>query len=147
MTDEPTILAQRVSAKMESGDTAASLLGIRLEEVKPGYARMRMMVTPDHVNGHAMCHGGVIFALADTSFAHACNSRNVATVAAGADISFLSPARIGEELEAVAIERALGGRTGVYDIEIVEVDSRRRVALFRGRSHALHRPVVPEPKA
>jgi acyl-CoA thioesterase len=144
---DPQALAESVSAKMANGDAAAALLGISLEEVKPGYARMRMVVTPDHVNGHAMCHGGMIFALADTSFAHACNSRNVATVAAGADISFLSPARIGEVLEAVAIERALGGRTGVYDIEIVEVESRRRVALFRGRSHALQRPVVPEPKA
>jgi acyl-CoA thioesterase len=141
---DPQALAERVSAKMGAGDAAASLLGIRLEEVRPGYARMRMVVTQDHANGHAMCHGGMIFALADTAFAHACNSRNVATVAAGADISFLSPAKVGEELEAVAIERALGGRTGLYDIEIVEVESRRRVALFRGRSHALHRQVTSE---
>jgi acyl-CoA thioesterase len=141
---DPQKLAERVSATRASGDAAASLLGIRLEEVKPGYARMRMVVTPDHANGHAICHGGMIFALADTAFAHACNSRNVATVAAGADISFLSPAQVGEELEAVAIERALGGRTGLYDIEVVEAESRRKIALFRGRSHALRRPMVQD---
>jgi acyl-CoA thioesterase len=141
---ESDSLARRASEAMGAGDAAAQLLGIRLEEVRPGFARMRMLVRPEHVNGHAICHGGLIFSLADTAFAHACNSRNVATVAAGAEISFLSPAKLGEELEAVAVERALQGRSGIYDVEVTAVATGRRIALFRGRSHALQRPVIQE---
>ena len=102
-----------------------------------------MPVRPDMVNGHATCHGGFIFALADSAFAFACNSHNRATVAAGAAIEFLAPARAGDVLIAEAQEQALGGRLGVYDV-VVSREVGERVALFRGRSYVLRTPVIAD---
>ena len=95
-----------------------------------------MTVRGDMVNGHGMCHGGLVAALADSGFALACNSRGVASVAAGFDVSFLRPAREGERLEAVATERTLRGRSGLYDVTVTGADG-EVVAEFRGRSRAL----------
>ena len=136
-------LAQRTATAMFERDLASQGLGIVVEEVKPGFVRLRMPVRPDMVNGHATCHGGFIFALADSAFAFACNSHNRATIAAGAAIEFLAPARAGDVLIAEAQEQSLGGRLGVYDV-VVSREAGERVALFRGRSCALRTAVIAD---
>lgn len=131
-----------VAAEMRRRDRVAEWLGIVLEEIAPGRARMTMRVRPEMVNTHGVCHGGLIFTLADTAFGYACNSHNLNTVAAGASIEFIAPARLGDALTAVAQERALTGRTGVYDVEVTDGQG-RRIALFRGKSHRISGTVVP----
>ncbi|MDE2418930.1 MAG: hydroxyphenylacetyl-CoA thioesterase PaaI, partial [Burkholderiales bacterium] len=100
-----------------------------------------MQVRPDMVNGHHICHGGLIFTLADSAFAYACNSYNLNTVASACHIDFLAPAREGDVLEATATERSATGRTGVYDIE-VKVQGGKQVALFRGKSYRIKGEVI-----
>jgi acyl-CoA thioesterase len=95
-----------------------------------------MRIRPDMVNGHRICHGGLIFALADSAFAFACNSYGDNTVAAGAAIEFLLPAREGDLLRAIASERWRTGRAGIYEIEVCNQRD-EAVALFRGRSHQI----------
>lgn len=109
---------------------------MRIIEVRPGYAELKMMVREDMLNGHTMCHGGFIFTLADSAFAFACNSYGIATVAAGAVIDFLLPAFAGDELTAQAVEQTLAGRSGVYDVAVSNQKG-QRVALFRGRSRQI----------
>jgi acyl-CoA thioesterase len=114
---------------------------MRILEMRPGYARLSMQVTGTMVNGHQICHGGLIFTLADSTFAFACNSYNSVTVAAGGTIEFLQAARLGDELTASAQERSRSRRTGVYDVD-VRNQSGECVAMFRGRSHEIGGPVV-----
>jgi acyl-CoA thioesterase len=114
-------------------DRASRTLGLALEEIGPGYARMSMQVREDMVNGHAICHGGFIFTLADSTFAFACNSHNHVTVAQGATIEFLAPGKLGDVLTAIGEERHMAGKTGIYDIRVSNQDG-RSVALFRGKS-------------
>jgi acyl-CoA thioesterase len=102
-----------------------------------------MTVRADMLNGHEICHGGFIFTLADSSFAYACNSYNLNTVASGCAIDFLAPAREGDVLVAVAQERSISGRTGVYDIE-VKSEAGVKIALFRGKSYRIKGHVVDE---
>jgi acyl-CoA thioesterase len=135
-------LAHAVGRAMYDADNASRSLGMVLEEIRPGQATMRMIVRDDMINGHDICHGGLIFTLADSAFAFACNARNQVTVAAGAEIHFISPARKGETLVAVARERASAGRSGVYDIEVTDRASGRIVALFRGRSRRIDGSIV-----
>ena len=119
-TDEAlaTALAQDAVNAMWSRDQAAQALGMEIRQVLAGSATLRMRVRKDMVNGHQICHGGLIFTLADTAFAYACNSYNQNTVASACHIDFLAPGREGDVLEAVAIERSSAGRTGVYDVEV-----------------------------
>jgi acyl-CoA thioesterase len=140
-------LAQAVGRAMYDADNASRSLGMVLEEIRPGQATLRMIVRDDMINGHDICHGGLIFTLADSAFAFACNARNQVTVAAGAEIHFISPARRGETLIAVARERASAGRSGVYDIEVTDRASGRLVALFRGRSRRIEGSIVDADKA
>ena len=100
-----------------------------------------MTVRPDMVNGHHICHGGLIFTLADSAFAYACNSYNKNTVASACHIDFLAPAKEGDILEAEAVEQSLSGRTGVYDIT-VRTRSGKTVALFRGKSYRINGEVI-----
>lgn len=125
-------LADACAAALYERDVAARSLDIRVDAVSPGHATLSMQVRADMVNGHAICHGGYIFTLADTAFAYACNSHNHNTVAAGARIDFLAPARLGDRLVASASETSLRGKSGVYDVVV----SREGVqlALFRGNS-------------
>ena len=95
----------------------------------------------DMVNGHHICHGGLIFTLADSAFAYACNSYNLNTVASACSIDFLAPGREGDVLEATAVERSASGRTGVYDVE-VKVVGGNTVALFRGKSYRIKGEVI-----
>jgi acyl-CoA thioesterase len=137
----PENLASLAAAAMFARDIAAQSLGIRIDEVRPGYARISMRIRQDMLYGHDMCHGGLIFTLADTAFAYACNSRNRATVAAGGAIEFLAPARANDVLIAEAEEQVLGGQLGVYDV-VVRREQGERVALFRGRSYAIRGEVI-----
>jgi acyl-CoA thioesterase len=129
-------LAEAVRKRMYADDAATRGLGIAIESIGPGTARATMQVRPDMLNGHRTCHGGFITTLADSAFAFACNSRNQVTVAAGIVVDFLAPAHEGDVLVAEAHEVALNGATGVYDI-VVSNQQGRRIAVMRGRSHAL----------
>jgi acyl-CoA thioesterase len=142
---EAQTLAERVAAGMYARDTASQAMGMRIVRVAPGHAEMAMTVRADMLNGHAICHGGFIFTLADSAFAFACNSYNLSTVASGCTIDFLAPAREGDVLTAVAQERSVSGRTGVYDIEVVNQRG-EAIALFRGKSYRIKGHVV-EPAA
>ncbi len=117
---------------MLAADRASAALGIEVVEHGAGWARARMTIRPDMINGHDLAHGGLVFALADTAFACACNSWGPLTVAAGAEISFLAPAHLGDLLEAHAEMRARRSRTGIYDVTVRRGDE--VVAEFRGRS-------------
>ena len=134
----PEETAADIGAAMYARDRASQALGMALDEVRPGFARLRMTVRADMLNGHGTCHGGIVFALADSAFAFACNSRGVVTVASGCTIEFLAPVREGDELVAEAQERSLEGRNGVYDVDVRRADG-RLVATFRGRSAATRR--------
>jgi len=136
-------LAEQVALSMYERDTASQGLGIRILRVAPGHAELTMTVRADMLNGHEICHGGFIFTLADSSFAYACNSYNLNTVASGCAIDFLAPAREGDVLVAVAQERSISGRTGVYDIE-VKSEAGVKIALFRGKSYRIKGHVVDE---
>jgi acyl-CoA thioesterase len=127
-------VARRSGEAMYADDLAAQALGITLEEIRPGYARMRMAVRDSMLNGHGTCHGGYIFLFADTAFAFACNSYNRVTFAASAAIDFLAPAHAEDVLFAVAEEQVRGARLGVYDV-VVTNQRGQRLALFRGRSY------------
>jgi len=120
---------------MLASDAASRMFGIEVLGYGEGWARAQLTVREDMVNGHGICHGGVIFSLADTVFACACNSWGPVTVAAGADIVFVAPGRIGDVLTAEARMRARYGRNGVYDVTITRGD--QLIAEFRGRSHEL----------
>jgi acyl-CoA thioesterase len=135
-------LAERVVRALFERDRASQGLGIEILEVRPGYIRASMLVREDMVNGHSICHGGYVFTLADSAFAFCCNSFNVVTVAAGATIDFLAPARTGERLFATAKELWRSRRTGLYEIEVTN-QSGTLVALFRGRSHQLKEHILP----
>ena len=134
-------IAERVAGEMFARDSASQSLGMQVKEVRPGYARLTLIVRPDMLNGHAICHGGVIFSLADSAFAFACNSHNQNAVASGCSIDFLAPAKAGDELSAEAVERALLGRIGVYDVTITNAEG-RTIALFRGRSYRVTGEVI-----
>ncbi len=138
---DPQALAEATAEAMWSRDRNAQALGMTLISVAPGRAVIRMEVRPSMVNGHHICHGGMIFTLADTAFAYACNSYNANTVASACHIDFLAPAKEGQMLEAEAIEQSLSGRTGVYDIT-VRVAGGRTVALFRGKSYRIAGEVI-----
>ena len=127
-------LAELAGKTMYERDQATQALGMTLDEIRPGYARMSMPVRADMLNGHATCHGGYIFMLADSAFAFACNSHNANTVGAGCTIDYLAPGREGDVLVAEGVEQALQGKTGVYDIKVTNQEG-RTVALFRGKSH------------
>jgi acyl-CoA thioesterase len=142
-SDEQQI-ADRAAAAMFAGDFASQSLGIQVKEMRPGYARLGLFVRPEMLNGYAICHGGIVFTLADSAFAFACNSRNQKTVASGCSIDFLAPAQAGDELNAEAVERALLGRMGVYDVAVTNQEG-RTIALFRGRSYRVTGEVIPSP--
>lgn len=124
-------LARRVADAMYEQDDASRSLGIRLEAVGAGWARMSMPVTDEMLNGHQVCHGGFIFSLADSAMAFASNSRNRVSVAQFCSITFLRPGRAGCLLLAEAREQADAGRTGMYAVEVREKDG-EVVAVFSG---------------
>lgn len=136
MSESGPTAAETAARALFANDRASQGLGIALLAVEPGIARVTMQVRPDMANGHGICHGGLIFTLADSAFAFACNSHGPATVAAAVAIDFLAPAKIGDVLMAEARERWLGGRSGLYDLAVTRADG-TVIAHARGRSHRL----------
>ncbi len=141
MHRNPQQLAESAGKAMFERDAASQAMGMQLAAIRPGFARMTMPVRPDMLNGHQTCHGGFIFALADSAFAFACNSHNHTTVGAACSIDYLAPGRLDDVLTAEATEQALAGKIGVYDITVVNQDG-RLIALFRGKSHRVGGEVV-----
>lgn len=129
----PADLARACADAMLRDDRATHALGIVLDHVGPGSARMSMRVRPDMVNGHGICHGGFIFTLADSAFAFACNSYGDRAVAQHNAITFVRPGRDGEVLVATAEERGRSGRSGLYDVRVTGADG-SVVAEMRGHS-------------
>ena len=122
--------------EMMRRDRASAMLGMVVERDDVGHAVVSMRLRDDMMNGHDVTHGGIVFALADTAFAIACNDDVVVTLAAGADITFLKATRAGQTLRATAVERARRGRSGLYDVTVVD-ETGDVVAEFRGRSRTL----------
>jgi acyl-CoA thioesterase len=137
------MLASRIAHSMLAAEGTGPAWGVEIDEAREGYARIRMRLRADMLNGHGIGHGGMIFSLADTAFAYACNSRNLRSVAAQASIIFLDVAREGEMLTAACEERALVGRSGVYDVKVTG-EGGRPIAEFQGFSRSLGGTLVDE---
>jgi acyl-CoA thioesterase len=139
----PQQIAEYVRDGMWKSDWASQALGMQVIAIGPGTATLRMTVRKDMLNGHQICHGGLITTLADSTFAFACNAYNELTVAAGFAVDISAPAHEGDVLTAVCTEVEKGGRLGVYDVEVRKQDG-KRIAIFRGRSYtAKGKPAVP----
>jgi acyl-CoA thioesterase len=138
----PDVTGPAAARAMWAADAASTGLGMELVTLDEGRAVVRMAVTEVMLNGHAIAHGGFVFALADSAFALACNSHGPVTVAAGCDITFVSPARLGDVLVAEAVERAVFGRSGLTDVSVRVEGSGALVAELRGRS----RTIGPAPR-
>jgi acyl-CoA thioesterase len=135
-------MARAVADRLRSQEGTGAAWNIEIEEVREGYARIGMLVRLDMLNGHAIAHGGMIFALADTAFAYACNSRNVSTVAQQASIAFVASAREGDRLTAEAQEQSVVGRSGVYSV-CVRNHRGEDIAVFQGLSRSIGGEVLP----
>jgi acyl-CoA thioesterase len=122
--------------EMMKRDRASAMLGMVVERDDYGHAVVSMPLRDDMMNGHGITHGGVVFALADTAFAIACNDDVTVSVASGADITFLKPTSAGQTLTATAVARSQSGRSGIYDVQVVD-ETGDVVAEFRGRSRSL----------
>lgn len=152
---DPDELARRCAEAMYDADAASRGVGMQVTHVAAGRATVRMTITGQMLNGHGIGHGGYTFMLADTAFAIACNTYDVATVAAACDIVFLAPTKEGDLLEATATQRHRGSRRGVYDISVARLSAqtgadrsagggveREVVAEFRGISQATRDPIL-----
>lgn len=139
----PDEIAQAAARKMLENDAASKALGMQVQEVRPGYARLTMPVRPEMLNGFKMMHGGFTFTLADSAFAFACNSYNTMTVAQSCDVDFTNSAKEGDVLTAECRETLKRGRSGIYDVTVTNQDG-SIIALFRGKSRALGKPIDPD---
>jgi len=134
-------LARRVADALLAREGTGAAWGVEIDAAREGYARVRMQLRDDMLNGHRSAHGGMVFALADTAFAYACNSRNETTVAQSASIAFLAPAAAGEMLVAEAREVSKSGRSGVYHVSVRTADG-RAIAEFTGLSRTIGGAVI-----
>jgi acyl-CoA thioesterase len=126
--------------EMLARDRASSALGMIVEVSEPGRAVVSMPIREDMLNGFLITHGGFVFALADTTFAIACNDSDLVTVAAGADVTFLATSTVGDTLTATGVLRSRAGRSGIYDVQVTNQNG-DVVAEFRGRSRRTNMPV------
>jgi acyl-CoA thioesterase len=138
---DPQRLAEAVGSTMYQRDRASQMLGMTLDSITPGRAQMTMRVRHDMCNGHGICHGGLIFTLADSTFAFACNSYNLNAVALGCTIDFMAAGKDGDTLTAVGEMRQQGSRTGLYDITVTNQDG-QVIAVFRGKSYRVKGDVL-----
>ncbi len=139
----PKERAEKAASAMWTGDQASQSLGMSLDHIDEGTATLSLTVSEHHTNGHGNCHGGIIFALADSAFAFACNSRNQATVAQHNSITYVAPAKQGDQLTATATEISLTGRSGIYDVRVTN-DQGAVVAEFRGHSRTIRGTLFDE---
>lgn len=140
----PQERARHCAEAMWAKDAASQAMGFHLGAVGPGTAELSFQVRPDQLNGHGICHGGFIFALADSAFAFACNTYNTVCVAQHNTISYLSPAQESETLTARAVELSRQGRSGLYDVTVTAEDG-RAIAAFRGASRQISGTHFDEP--
>jgi acyl-CoA thioesterase len=134
-------LARRCVEMLYEHDNASRNLGMKITSVSPGRVKMTMIVRQDMVNGHDLCHGGLIFTLADTTFAFAANSHNESVLPMNCAIDYVRPALKGDELTAVAVERSKGRTTGVYDVTVTNQEE-KVIAHFRARSSGRGEPLI-----
>lgn len=139
----PKERAQKSAETMWNNDQASAWFGMRIDEIDEGFAVLSLTVEKKHTNGHGICHGGVTFAMADSAFAFACNSRNQSTVAQHNTISYTSAVKLGDVLTATAKEISLIGRNGIYDVEVTNQEG-LAVAQFRGCSRAIRGTLFEE---
>lgn len=139
----PGEIAEAAARKMLENDSASRTMGMRLLEVRPGYARISMPVRAEMLNGFKMMHGGFTFTLADSAFAFACNGYNKMTVGQSCDVDFTNAAKEGDVLTAECTEALKRGRSGIYDVTVTNQDG-AVIALFRGKSRTLGPPVDPD---
>ncbi|MCI5109199.1 MAG: hydroxyphenylacetyl-CoA thioesterase PaaI [Marivita sp.] len=139
----PDERAEQAAQKMWHQDHASQWMGMELVHVAEGEAVMELTVRKHHCNGHGMCHGGVIFTLADSAFAYACNSRNQVTVAQHNSITFIASGRLGDRLRAEAREISLKGRSGITDVQVTN-QAGVLIAEFRGLSRSINGHVFEE---
>jgi acyl-CoA thioesterase len=140
----PQDRATHAAQEMWHSDQASPWFGMSLDAVGPGTAQMSLTVAAHHCNGHGICHGGVIFSLADSAFAFACNSYNQNAVAQHNTISFIAPGRAGDVLTAHACEVNVSGRSGIYDVRVTRADG-TVLAEMRGCSRTIKGTHFPEP--
>lgn len=139
--DEALRLAEAVGRAMLARDNSSRFLGVDLDEIRPGFARMSMTVTDGMLNGLGLCHGGFTYKLADDAFAYACNSYNRNAVALSCSITYPAAARLGDRLTAVCEERHRRGRNGTYDVTVSNQDG-EVVALFRGHCRVIEGSII-----
>ena len=139
----PKERAQKSAETMWNNDQASAWFGMRIDEIDEGFAVLSLTVEKKHTNGHGICHGGVTFALADSAFAFACNSRNQSTIAQHNTISYTAAVKLGDVLTATAKEISLIGRNGIYDVEVTNQEG-LAVAQFRGCSRAIRGTLFEE---
>lgn len=139
----PKERAEKSADAMWKNDKASQWVGLEIHEIDEGHATLTLRVQPHHCNGHGICHGGIIFTLADSAFAFACNSRNQATVAQHNTINYVEPAQMGDQLSAHAREVSLSGRSGIYDVTVTD-QHHKTIAEFRGMSRAIKGQLFPE---
>ncbi|MGL5522957.1 MAG: hydroxyphenylacetyl-CoA thioesterase PaaI [Aeromonas veronii] len=144
MTDYDAMnLANDCATSMFNRDKASQGMGMRLLSVTPGCASVSMNVGPHMIQAVGTCHGGYLFALADSSFAFACNSYNEVTVAIGCSIDYIAPAHLGDTLTADCTEQSRSGRTGNYDVRITNQQG-KLIALFHGKSYKVRGTVLAQ---
>jgi len=142
MTRNAAEIARLSADAMWAEDKASQSLGMKVEQVGPGFAILSMDISDRMVNGHGFCHGGYIFMLADSAFAFACNSHSQRHVAQHCQISYVAPGRMGMRLIAEARERQRGERSGIYDVT-VRSETGEIIAEFRGNSRSIPGTLVP----
>lgn len=125
--------AQRCAKIMLENDASSRALGIEIEIPEAGAALATMIVRDDMANGFNVCNGGLVFTLADTAFAFACNAYNRETLSANAKIKWLLPTRPGDRLVATASEDRREGRHSYYSI-VVRNQEDVVIAEFSGHS-------------
>ena len=138
-----TETAKKVASTILERDKTCRSMGICLEYVNEGTATLSLKIKEQHINGHGICHGGIIFTLSDSAFAFACNSRNAASVAQHASVTFIKPAELGDKLFATAKEISLVKRNGIYDVTVTNQNA-HVIAEFRGYSRTIKGPVLKE---
>ena len=136
-------MAEKVASKILELDETCRSMGICLEHVNEGTATLSLKIKQQHINGHGICHGGIIFTLSDSAFAFACNSLNVASVAQHANVTFIKPAKLGDRLFATAKEISLIKRNGIYDVTVTNQNA-DVIAEFRGYSRTIKGSVLKE---
>ena len=132
----PNLRAKKVAEIMWEKDYASQDIGIEMQEIGPGFSRLSLIVEKKHLNGHGICHGGIIFTLADTAFAFACNSYNQLAVSQNNCISYILPGKLNQNLIATAEEASRVGKTGIYLVRVSNPDG-QMIAFFKGSSRTI----------